>query len=249
MIRMGPMIQQQITECTVCNGKGTFVDVANCCNLCKGLGKSVKSKTRSIPLKQGLDTGNKIHMQGKGHHLKSGNRSDLIIIVKVSPHATFKRHKNDLYTVVKLTFYQAVHGYVIALPLLDGRTLRLKSTKATESNAVSCFQNEGIKTLESNEKGNLYVMFQIKLPEVPVVTEGKQFLHSLDPAEVEKERKAVRNKAEDIEGTNADPLHTHSIYYQLCQKEKQDEQNPSQEHHQQQYQHHQHPQQAGCAHQ
>jgi DnaJ-class molecular chaperone len=97
VVRMGNMIQQSVTDCPQCHGKGTVIDLSRACKECFGEGEHKKQKTRSIQLKAGLDNGHKMNLQGKGHYLKHGARSDLHVAVHVLPHPTFKRHENDWF--------------------------------------------------------------------------------------------------------------------------------------------------------
>ena len=240
VMRMGPMIQQSVVECQQCRGKGTVIELSQACSGCLGEGKTSKSKTRTITMKNGLETGHKMNLQGKGHYLKYGGRGDLIIMITVTPHSLFKRYQNDLFTVVSLTMYQGLFGYTITLPHVDGRLIRLKSTTRTEPQTVQCLPYEGMRHLESQEKGKLYILFQMRLPELPVIQECKPLLQSLDPTEVTRENIAAQEIAVDVSPTVHDHTMIHSIYYQLVHQE----QAPRSQQQQQQQQ-----QQPNCVHQ
>jgi DnaJ-class molecular chaperone len=240
IMRTGNMIQQIVSECNECRGKGTVIDLSQSCKECFGEGKNKKQKTRMIPLQQGLDNGHKMNLQGKGHYLKYGARSDLIVSITISPHAQFKRYKNDLYTVVPLTLYQLLYGYKKYITLLNGRIIHIEHVGNTEPNSVKCIRNEGLKHIQTNERGSLYLLFHLQLPEVTVIPECKPLLESLDPTEVQKECEFILS--EPRQTMFHDPISAHSIYYQLIQQDnepKHQEQSHSSQHH---GQHHGQPQ-------
>lgn len=218
VIRMGNMIQQSVVECDQCRGKGKVIELSNACSDCLGEGKVTKQKERTVKMVAGLETGQKIHIQGKGHHLKYGSRSDLIIVVTVDTHPIYKRYQNDLFTVVPITLYQALFGYTIHINHLDGKTIRLTSTSRTEPNTVQCLPYHGMR--HENETGKLFLLFQIRLPELPVIPECKPLLQSLDPSTVAQEKKVLQEKANHQHPVVHDSTMIHSIYYQLLQQEQ-----------------------------
>ena len=71
-MQMGPMIQQMVSHCDKCRGTGIFINNNNRCVECNGNKFLIKEKQIEIPLKNGLKTGNKIHLERKGHHFKDG---------------------------------------------------------------------------------------------------------------------------------------------------------------------------------
>mgnify|MGYP002016178962 CR=1 FL=1 len=64
------MIQQAIMPCNECNGCGESISHNNLCTNCDGQKFTIKNKVQEFPLKNGLETGNKIQLSKKGHHLK-----------------------------------------------------------------------------------------------------------------------------------------------------------------------------------
>ena len=195
VVQMGPMIQQSISDCPNCRGTGFMVTEQNRCDVCKGHGNSSQSKTRYIALKAGLDTGNKIYMPQKGHHLKNGQRSDLVIILQVSPHALFKRRGDDLIVTLELSLYQALCGFDKKLTHLDGRVFHLHHDGPTPSHTVRCLPTEGMHKLEQLTKGSLYIIFTIRLPALPpsAMNEWKKALQRLDEHEVKLEKEITQH--------------------------------------------------------
>lgn len=197
IMRMGPMIQQMMGQCHVCKGKGRIVDDNNKCNECTGKGYIYKEKTIQVPLKAGLSHGNKIQISGRGNNYKNF-RTDLIIIINELPHPMFKRYQNDLFVTVDIKLYQALFGFDKIINHLDGRKLHISCSGKTDFNMVRKLSGEGMKNINSNNKGDLYIKFNITLPNLtslPTETklQLKSILQSFDKNEVQNEMNVVKN--------------------------------------------------------
>jgi DnaJ-class molecular chaperone len=194
IVQMGNVIQQHVGDCPPCRGTGKIITDKNKCESCQATGTTRIKKTRHIKLPPGAQTGHQMNMQGKGHHLKHG-RSDLIIVFHVEPHTVFKRHGDDLITVVEIPLYQALCGFDKKLTHLDGRVLRLHYEGKTESHTVRCIPLEGMQKMEHASKGSLYILFKIRLPDLPptAVQEWKKALQRLDKEDVKREEAITKN--------------------------------------------------------
>ena len=168
-VRMGPMIQRSMTECNACNGSGKIIDEGNKCSACNGNCFNVKEKTIQIPLKAGLTTGNKINFSGKGHHLKN-TKTNLIIVIHIKPHQVFKRGNDNLFIDVHLELYQALFGFNKLITHLDSRKLLISCSGKTEYNAVRKISGEGMKSLQTGVKGDLYIRFVFILPNLSIIS-------------------------------------------------------------------------------
>jgi DnaJ family protein A protein 2 len=191
VIQIGPgMLQQAMSECHNCKGKGKIVNEMNKCDTCNGKCHSSKEKTIQIPLKSGLCHGNKINLQGKGHHINN-MKSDLILVVNELSHNVFKRNGENLFIEVELKLYQAMFGYSKIITHLDGRKLHLSTMGKTDFNTYRKIADEGMKDL-NNRKGSLYIRFSFILPNLnslPNETKNqlKLMLQSFDKNEVTNE--------------------------------------------------------------
>ena len=242
VIRLGGMIQQSVVNCNVCNGTGKIIKDENKCEQCSGNCYLNKEKTIQIQLKSGLTTENKINFAGKGNNYKN-NKSNLIILINELPHNIFKRNKDDLFIHIELKLYQALVGYNKIIKHLDGRLINLSYNSKTEFNSIKFIQDEGMKSL-NNTKGNLYIKFSIKLPDltnlaVESKTQIKQILESCEIEEVSNENKILTME------------NLHKPKLNLCKKERynnlnnifEKEINTSSDNHQHQQHHHHHHQQ------
>ena len=191
--RMGPMVQQSVVECHNCKGKGKIIDESNKCDTCHTKGYIIKDKPIQIPLKSGLNHGFQINLEGKGHQLKNV-KTDLILVINQVPHKIFKRHMDDLFIEIELKLYQALFGFDKVITHMDGRGLHISCSGKTDFNAFRKISGEGMRSIKNDVKGNLYVKFNINLPNFATLpadskTQLKLILQSFDKTEVQTENK------------------------------------------------------------
>ena len=195
IVQVGPMIQQSIGNCNVCNGKGKIINPENNCETCYGKCYIIKDKTIQIPLKSGLSHGNKIELTGKGNQLKTG-KSNLVLVINEQPHNKFKRIDADLFIDVNIKLYQSLFGFDKVITHLDGRKLHISSTGKTDFTTIRKIANEGMKSLQTGSRGNLYIKFNIDLPDLSNIpsetkTQLKIALQTLDKQEHQTESQVI----------------------------------------------------------
>ena len=161
--RMGPMIQQMETLCPQCQGKCNIIPEKFKCLTCQGISYSEKKKIIEIPLMKGVEQGQKIQVEGKGHQFKN-EKTDLLLIIIEKDNNTFKRKKSDLYIEIKLKLYQSLLGFNKIIEHLNGSKLLVSYNGITKDNTVRKIKNEGMCKLQSIEKGDLYIKFTIDIP-------------------------------------------------------------------------------------
>jgi len=165
IMRMGPMVTQQMIPCTTCNAKGIVIPEENRCTSCSGVGYNVKEKIVPIQLKNGFGNGIKMQLEGKGNNL-NGIKTDLVIILNEIQDKTFKRINNDLLVEIELKLYQALFGFDKVIEHLDGRKLHLHHTGKTNFGTIRKITGEGMSNLRTKEKGDLIIKFIFKLPNI-----------------------------------------------------------------------------------
>ncbi len=119
-----------------------------------------------VDIPAGADSGTRVRVAGKGAPGPAGGTpGDLFLHIEVQPHAHFKRHGEDLETVVPVDLYTAILGGEIAVPTLGGRTVMLRIPPETQNGAKFRLRNQGMPVLNRpKEHGDLYVTAEIKLP-------------------------------------------------------------------------------------
>ncbi|WP_283667370.1 DnaJ C-terminal domain-containing protein, partial [Escherichia coli] len=117
--------------CPHCQGRGTLIK--DPCNKCHGHGRVERSKTLSVKIPAGVDTGDRIRLAGEGEAGEHGAPAgDLYVQVQVKQHPIFEREGNNLYCEVPINFAMAALGGEIEVPTLDGR-VKLKVPGETQT--------------------------------------------------------------------------------------------------------------------
>ena len=126
----------------------------------------METKPRKLEVKipAGIEDGMSLRLAGEGEFGSNGGPpGDLYVYIKVNPHAFFKRHGNDVYIEVPISFTQAALGDQIDIPALQG-TRKLTIPKGTQTGQVFRFQKEGISDLKGWNRGDLIVQTAVEIP-------------------------------------------------------------------------------------
>lgn len=117
--------------------------------------------TAKIPA--GVKDGQKIRLRGKGAHGDpSAGRGDLILTVSVDAHAVFGRDGVNLTIDLPVTFAEATLGATVAVPTLDGSSVKVKIAPGTPSGRVLRLKGRGVQTAKA--KGDLLAKVAIIVP-------------------------------------------------------------------------------------
>ncbi|MBP1468520.1 J domain-containing protein [Candidatus Chloroploca sp. M-50] len=122
-------------------------------------------RTVTVKIPVGVDTGNRVRVPGEGAPgLNGGNRGDLYMVVKVQPHPRYERRGDDLHITVKADLYTLMLGGQVTVPTLAGKTLNLTIPEQTQNGRVFRLGGQGMPTMRSERRGNLYVTVTAELP-------------------------------------------------------------------------------------
>jgi len=173
IMRQGPM--QFAQTCPKCHGEGKTV--AQKCTSCHGEGYHEEEDTVTVKIPAGVDSGNRLRVQGHGNEAKNGQRGDLYLTFYVEEDENFIRNGNDIYIEVPVFFTQAILGETISIPALDGE-LELELKKSTKDKEQFVFEGEGVVDVHSGRKGRLVAQVQMTLPK-KINEEQKELLEKL----------------------------------------------------------------------
>ena len=158
---LGNMVN--VTTCTTCSGAGKSYDKT--CSDCRGQGRTAKTKTITVDIPAGVDTGNTLKMTQEGNAgYKNGPAGDVYIVMHVEKDKTFKRDENDIYMDTTITYPQAVLGTTINVPTLT-KNAELKIPKGTQTHTYFRLKNRGFPNLNGFGTGDQYVRVIIRTPE------------------------------------------------------------------------------------
>jgi len=173
LMRQGPM--QFAQTCPKCHGEGQ--KVAQKCTSCHGKGYHEEEDTVTIKVPAGVDSGNRLRVQGYGNESKNGQRGDLYLTFYVEEDENFIRNGNDIYIEVPVFFTQAILGETISIPALDGE-LELELKQSTKDKEQFVFEGEGVADVHGGRKGRLVAQVRMILPK-KINEEQKELLEKL----------------------------------------------------------------------
>ena len=178
---------QDISQCNNCNGQGVVVvqqqtpfgvfqsqrscqrclgegeTNTNPCRTCSGRGVVNGKQEITLTIPTGITTGQNLKIQGKGKKIKGRENGDLYIEINVLEHKYFKRHRNDIYMQIPLSFIDATLGETISVPTIHGE-VDLKIPKGTQNETKLRLKNYGIR-FPDGHKGDHFVILDLKTPE------------------------------------------------------------------------------------
>ena len=173
LMRQGPM--QFAQTCPKCQGEGKTI--AEKCTSCEGKGYHKEEDTVTIKVPAGVDSGNRLRVQGYGNEAKNGQRGDLYLTFYVEEDENFIRNGNDIYIEVPVFFTQAILGETISIPALEGE-LELNLKQSTKDKEQFVFDGEGVADVHSGRKGRLVAQIRMILPK-KINEEQKELLEKL----------------------------------------------------------------------
>ncbi len=148
--------------CDACRGEGTVVDRP--CQTCHGAGREEVSKTISVKIPPGVDSGMRLRVSGEGEGgFKGGTRGDLYVDIFVEKHEIFKRHDLDILCEIPISFTQAAVGDEIEIPTLSGKDT-LKIPAGTQTGKVFKLRGKGVKSVKQGNVGDLHVRTIVETP-------------------------------------------------------------------------------------
>ncbi|MFB3897466.1 MAG: molecular chaperone DnaJ [bacterium] len=148
--------------CSRCRGQGTII--TDPCPKCKGSGLIEQTRSLSVKVHPGVDTGVRLRIRGEGEAAPGGGQpGDLYVLINVKPHPVFERHENELVCQVPISFTQAVIGAEIQVPTLDGK-VSMKVPAGTPSHKVFRLRGKGIPDLHGQGIGDLHVQVTVEVP-------------------------------------------------------------------------------------
>ncbi len=172
-VRMQQGLFQVQQTCPTCRGRGK--SIGDPCGKCHGQGRMEKTKTLSVKVPPGVDTGDRIRLSGEGEAGPDGGPSgDLFVQMSVQPHAIFERDGKHLYCEIPITFAEAALGGELEVPTLDGR-VKLKIPAETQTGKLFRLRGKGVKPVRGGAVGDLMCRAVVETPVKLNKTQKKLF--------------------------------------------------------------------------
>jgi molecular chaperone DnaJ len=161
-VRMQQGLFQVQQACPTCRGRGKTI--TDPCNSCHGQGRVEKTKTLSVKVPPGVDTGDRIRLSGEGEAgPEGGPAGDLFVQMSVKQHPIFERDGKHLYCEVPITFADAALGGELEVPTLDGR-VKLKIPAETQTGKLFRLRGKGVKPVRGGSVGDLLCRAVVETP-------------------------------------------------------------------------------------
>lgn len=179
------------TTCSDCGGTGkTF---KRKCSHCGGTGKERKSKKITINIPEGIQTGDRQRVSGKGNPgTNGGPNGDLYIEFAVEEHDYFVRDNDDIYLEVPLTITEAILGCKKEIPTLYGN-VKINISSGTNDGDKERIKGKGIDNKFRRHKGDMYIIFKVYTPK-KLSREQKALISKLADTNLETEETISFNK-------------------------------------------------------
>ncbi len=171
--------------CPKCRGQGKII--SDPCRACQGQGRVRDSKTISVKIPPGVDSGDRIRLSGEG---EAGGRGapagDLYVNVIVREHDIFTREGSDLYCEVPVSFTAAALGREVEIPTLDGK-VKLRIPPETQSGRLFRLRGKGVRSVRSAARGDLLCRVALETP-VNLSKKQKELLEQFEDSMEEDDR-------------------------------------------------------------
>ena len=140
-----------------------------------------KVTNKQIEIKPGMDIHDNYRYNGEGHQQAGQKSSNLYVNFQLAPPnwrsddfevtSRYTRQANDLHYKKRIALQDAIKCNPVKIPLLNGKTILLAIDETITPKTIKKIPGEGMKVYkkkdymdEHNERGDLYVSFEIVFP-------------------------------------------------------------------------------------
>ena len=163
--------------CGQCRGSGKVI--TNPCDACGGHGRAARERKLTVKIPAGIDTGQRLRLQGEGEHgPRGGPAGDLYVVLHVQNHPVFHRDGSDLLCVIPVTYPTLVLGGTITVPTLGSDEI-LTIPKSTPSDTRFRIRGKGVAHVTGRGRGDLFIDVKVAVPK-SVSQEQKSIIEDLD---------------------------------------------------------------------
>ena len=177
--------------CPECGGKGEKIESP--CRECNGKGRVRVNKKVDLQIPAGIINRRNIIRRGMGcDGVNGGPAGDLIIEIRVRPHAFFRHEGLNLFIDVPISFTEAALGAEISVPTLDGGKEKFQLPEGTQTGEQFTLKGQGIADIGSTRKGDLIFTVIVETP-TSLSSEQRELLEKFAATLGEKNNKKKKN--------------------------------------------------------
>lgn len=157
---LGNMVTQ--SPCGSCRGFGSVIDSP--CPTCAGQGRVRATRSLSVDIPGGIETGQRIHLPGQGEVGHGGGPAgDLYLEFTIRGDSIFSRSGDDIVATLEVDVVDAILGTEVTLPALDG-DVTVVVKPGVQSADVITVKGRGITKLRGNGRGDLRLGVHVTTP-------------------------------------------------------------------------------------
>jgi len=139
---------------------------------------NLRSESVSVKVPAGIQDGQKLKVKGKGQPSPNGGPAgDLVVTIKVKPHAVFTRDGDNIRISVPVTFSEATLGATIEVPVLGGEPVKLKVAPGTPNGRTLRVKGKGVQF--GSRQGDLLATVEVMVPS-HLPAKAKKLLEQFD---------------------------------------------------------------------
>ena len=147
--------------CPTCAGRG--VKIEHPCSTCRGNGVERRPREIKVRIPAGVSDGQRIRLKGRGDPGRQGGQpGDLYVTCRVEPHDVFAMEGRNLRVTVPITFAEAALGADIAVPTIDGGSVKVRIPAGTRPGRTFRVKGRGVATAKGT--GDLMVGVEVAVP-------------------------------------------------------------------------------------
>jgi molecular chaperone DnaJ len=155
-----------ISTCPRCHGQGEIITAP--CRECQGRGIVTRTRRLSVKIPGGVDEGTQIRLSGEGESgVYGGPPGNLYVVIRVKPHAYFRRIEDTIHLELAINITQAALGDEVEVPTLDGNEL-MTIPAGTQTGDTIRLRGKGVPRLRrdgtSARRGDEVVTIQVRTP-------------------------------------------------------------------------------------
>nr|CAG4634850.1 EOG090X07WF [Alona affinis] len=150
------------------------------CDECPNIKLVNEERVLEIEVEQGMQDGQEQRFVAEGEPHMDGEPGDLRLRIQTTPHPSFERRGDDLYTNVTISLADALGGFEMDIEHLDGHKVHVIRDKVTWPGARIRKKGEGMPNYDNNNLyGMLYITFDVQFPKEDFDAETKEQLRRL----------------------------------------------------------------------
>lgn len=152
------------SACPICRGSGSMV--TDPCDDCLGAGRLKRTRTLSVKIPAGVDTGSRMRLSGEGEGgYNGGPPGDLYVEIIVRHHEFFSREHNHVLLERKVDMVTAALGAEIEVPTVTGGVQTLSIPAGAQNGKLLRLNGLGFKSPTGGTTGDLIVSLIVATPQ------------------------------------------------------------------------------------